>query len=81
MPKFQVLENPAYHERAAELYDIFLDHPMPPLDEGAFYVERQIRHGNRSLFFRRKGMDLDLLAFHCLDFLLPVVLFVYVMSK
>ncbi|KAH7715531.1 Protein UGT-64 [Aphelenchoides avenae] len=77
----EVLNNPLYKQRITKLRDIFLDRPIAALDDGAFYATRLIRHKQRPLFFKRKGMDQNLLEFHNLDWLLVVLAFVYAIAK
>lgn len=58
---FQVVsDSVGARERATRLRAIFLDRPMPALDEGVFAIERLLRRpAGRRLTFQRRGMDLD----------------------
>ncbi|KAI1705169.1 UDP-glucoronosyl and UDP-glucosyl transferase domain-containing protein [Ditylenchus destructor] len=77
----EVLENDKYAKRVSKLYEIMLDRPIPALDDAAFYVTRQIKHKDRSLFFKRKGMYQTLLEYHSLDILICIIAFLYFISK
>lgn len=68
-----MLENPKYGERVGKLYDIFLDRPIPDLDEAEFYVTRVIRSKNQPLFFRRKGTEMSLVEYCDIDLLVIIL--------
>ncbi|KAI1708562.1 UDP-glucoronosyl and UDP-glucosyl transferase domain-containing protein [Ditylenchus destructor] len=76
-----VLENDKYAKRVSKLYEIMLDRPIPALDDAAFYVSRQIKHKDRPMFFKRKGMYQTLLEYHSLDILICIIAFLYFVSK
>ncbi|KAI1708563.1 UDP-glucoronosyl and UDP-glucosyl transferase domain-containing protein [Ditylenchus destructor] len=77
----EVLENDKYAKRVSKLYEIMLDRPIPALDDAAFYVTRQIKHKDRPMFFKRKGMYQTLLEYHSLDILICIMAFLYFVSK
>uniref|UniRef100_A0A915EBF4 Uncharacterized protein n=1 Tax=Ditylenchus dipsaci TaxID=166011 RepID=A0A915EBF4_9BILA len=42
------------------MYRIFLDRPMPDLDEAEFHVSRAIKMKDRPMFFQRTAMDISI---------------------
>ncbi|KAH7693538.1 Protein UGT-64, partial [Aphelenchoides avenae] len=77
----EVLENPKYEVRVSKLYDIFLDRPMPALDEAVFYATRQMRYKDRQVFFKRRAIQQTLVEYHNLDLIAGVLAVVYFLSR
>ncbi|KAI1730267.1 UDP-glucoronosyl and UDP-glucosyl transferase domain-containing protein [Ditylenchus destructor] len=61
----KVLEDPKYGERVGKLYDIFLDRPIPDLDEAEFYVTRSGYSGQQPADWFSYSFRSVLLLCHC----------------
>uniref|UniRef100_A0A915ES39 glucuronosyltransferase n=1 Tax=Ditylenchus dipsaci TaxID=166011 RepID=A0A915ES39_9BILA len=77
----KVLSNPKYSERVEKMYRIFLDRPMPDLDEAEFHVSRAIKMKDRPMFFQRTAMDMYLLQYLHLELLIFVVLALFIIKQ
>jgi hypothetical protein len=77
----QVVADPQSQSRAQRHRAIFLDRPMPALDEGAFWVDRlmRLRPGRRANFVR-KGTELNWLQFTFAEWAALLVLVVALLS-
>lgn len=76
-----MLNQAKYSDRVAKLYEMFLDRPLSALDETVFYADRQIRHGDKGMFFKRKGIEQSLLEYHSVDFIVLVLVAIWIASK
>ncbi|KAI1716741.1 UDP-glucoronosyl and UDP-glucosyl transferase domain-containing protein [Ditylenchus destructor] len=76
-----ILNNPFYEERARKYREIFLDRPMPSIDEAVFYTEKILRTRNGRITFQRKGIDLSWAEFSFYELSLFVVVLMYVVQK
>jgi len=82
----EVLENPKYVARVEKLYKIFLDRPIPGVEDGEFYVSRRIRltqrgHAEKPIFFKRKGVDLSLFQFYFAEVALIFLALIWAFAK
>ncbi|KAI3422460.1 hypothetical protein GPALN_012968 [Globodera pallida] len=57
---YNVVSRPETVARAKKIRELFMDRPIPAIDEGVFAVERLVRGHSRGFtqFMRRKGMAL-----------------------
>ncbi|KAI1707068.1 UDP-glucoronosyl and UDP-glucosyl transferase domain-containing protein [Ditylenchus destructor] len=76
-----ILNNPFYEERARKYREIFLDRPMPSIDEAVFYTEKILRTPNGRITFQRKGIDLSWAEFSYYELALFVIALMYVVQK
>jgi hypothetical protein len=81
----ELIDNPAYVERAQQLQRVFLDSgPIAALDEAEFYIGKIIRKGKERHgrhFFKRKGTQLNFLEFFHFDLIILLISIVLVTSK
>lgn len=69
-----------------KLYKIFLDRPIPGVEDGEFYVSRRIRlsqrgHVDKPIFFKRKGVDLCLLQFYFAEVAVIFLALIWAIAK
>jgi len=64
-----VLTSAQSRAKASKLKAMFLDRPMPALEEGMFAMERLMRKTRWREFTQRKGMHLDWAQFLIADWL------------
>lgn len=86
----EVLENPSYKSNIKKLREIYLDTPIPVLDYGAHTITKLVRlrnkHGEHlydythEKLFKRKGINLDMVAYHCIDYILITGLLVLLLK-
>lgn len=78
-----IISDPAGSKRRAErLKAIFLDRPMPALDEGVFAIERLLRRpAGRKTSFCRQGMHLSWAQFYYAELAAIVLAFLFILNR
>ena len=80
---FKIISDPTGSKRRAEgLKAIFLDRPMPALDEGVFAIERLLRRpAGRKTSFCRQGMHLSWAQFYYAELAAIALAFLFILNQ
>ncbi|KAL3082696.1 hypothetical protein niasHS_010498 [Heterodera schachtii] len=78
----QVVSRPETMARAKKVLALFMDRPVPAIEEGAFAVERLVRlpPGGHAKFMRRKGMAFGWTEFAHFDAIIALLILVAITS-
>lgn len=75
----EILDSPWQAERARRYRNIFLDRPIPAIDEAVFYTEKILR--TPRIAFHRKGIDLSWAEFSFYELALLALTLVFLVQK